>query len=62
MRTAARAGTDHLRPITEASDVLRVTLGAERVKSIAGDSGKKVVESGKGTKVVHRWERLRSRE
>jgi hypothetical protein len=32
-----------------------VTLGAGRVKSIAGDSTKKVVENGKGTKVVHRF-------
>jgi hypothetical protein len=54
LRTAARAGTVRLRPITEAGDVLRVTPGAIRVKSIAGDSGKKMVESGIGTKVVHR--------
>jgi hypothetical protein len=53
MRTAARAGTVRLRPITETSDVPRLTPGAGRVKSNAGDSAKKVVESGIGTKVVN---------
>lgn len=53
LRTAARAGAVRLRPITETSDVPRVTLGAGIVKSNAGDSARKIEESGNGTKVVN---------
>jgi hypothetical protein len=53
LRTAARAGTVRLRPITETSDVPRLTPGAVRVKSNAGDSAKKMVENGIGTKMVN---------
>ena len=53
LRTVARAGTVHVRPITKASDVPRLTLGVGRVKSNAGDSAKKIVESGNGTKMVN---------
>lgn len=53
LRTAARAGTVHLCPITKTSDVPRVTLGVGRVKSNAGDSAKNMAKSGNGTKVVN---------
>jgi hypothetical protein len=56
LRTAARAGTVRLRPITETSDVPSVTLGVGIVKSNAGDSARRMVESGNGTKVVNLME------
>jgi len=59
LRTAARAGTVRLRPITKTSDVPRVTLGVGRVKSNAGDSAKNMVENGNGTKVVNLMEWFR---
>ena len=62
MRTAARAGTDRLRPITKASDVLRVTPGVGRVKGIAGDSAQKVVENGNGTKLVPKFPLIKTNE
>jgi len=59
LRTAARAGTVRLRPITETGDVPRLTPGVGRVKSNAGDSAKKMVESGIGTKMVNLRRRFR---
>jgi hypothetical protein len=44
------------------SDVHRVTLGAARVKGIASDYPKKMVENGKGTKVVHKFPLIASKE
>jgi len=62
MRTAARAGTVRLRPITKASDVLRVHRVSDESRGIAGDSTKKVVENGNGTKVVHRFAPIGTKE